>query len=121
MAASSGASGASVQFVATDAIPISLGANGSATDLWTWTHNNGRRAVKIEVLEAVGRGLIAASSVAVGGTLVGKAVIVTQASVNAMAIQNQSTAAIDVVLRVTWEEQSSTLMAPAAGSVGVLS
>lgn len=121
MAATSGIDGSSVQFVGTDTAPISLGANGGATDLWTWTHNNGRRAVHLEVFEAGGRGPIAASSVAVGVACVGKAVRTTQPSVDVLTLQNQSTAPVAVILRVTWEEASAGTMSVLASTVGVLS
>ena len=44
-----------VQTVGTDDTPIALGASGGATDVWTWNHNKGKRAVKIDCLRAYDR------------------------------------------------------------------
>lgn len=110
-----------VQYVGTESSPIALGANGGGTDLWTWTHNNGTKALKLEVLDAVSRQVIAPADIAPGVTLVGKNVIATQASANAITLTNQSTAAIDVILRVTWQDLSQEVIIPLAASVGVLS
>lgn len=110
-----------VQYVGTEAAPIALGANGSATDVWTWTHNKGVKALKLEILDAVSRQVISSSTIAPGVTAVGKIVIATQASVNAITLTNQSTIAQDCILRATWQDLSAEVIVPLAASVGVLS
>lgn len=110
-----------VQYVGTESSPIALGANGGASDIWTWAHNQGKKAVKLEVLDAVSRQVVGPATIAPGVTAVGKIVIATQADVNTITLTNQSTVAQDVILRVTWEDESAAVGAPLAASVGTLS
>lgn len=107
--------------VGTEALPIALGANASATDVFTWTHNAGRKAVKVLVLDAVTRQPAATNNIAPGVTLVGKCVNVTTNSTTVLAITNQSTIAQDVILEVTFERDSASLGAAVLASAGVLS
>lgn len=110
-----------VQYVGTEASPIALGANASGTDLWTWAHNQGRKAVKLEVLDATSRQVVGPATIAPGVTAVGQSVIATQATANTITLTNQSTLAQNVILRVTWDDGSTLVGAPIAASVGTLS
>lgn len=109
-----------VQYVGTEAAPIALGANGGASDVWTWAHANGRKAVKLEVLDATSRQVIGPATIAPGVTAVGKIVEATQATANTITLTNQSTIAQNVILRVTWDDGSALVGAPLAASVGTL-
>lgn len=102
MAATSGSSSSSVQQIGSDAEPIVL--LNSAT--WRWIHNQGRRAAKIEVLSAIGHGLVILT--------------VTQPSVNRIDVQNLTGSTVSAIVRVTWEQPSMNEMAPLPGSVGVI-
>jgi pyruvate/2-oxoglutarate/acetoin dehydrogenase E1 component len=113
--------GQNVQYVGTEASPIALSIQGGATDVWTWAHNQGRKASVVEVLDAASRQPIASSTIAPGVTAVGKIVIVTQPDVNTIKIENQSTVLQNAILRVTWSDESSALGAPLAATVGTLS
>ena len=103
-----------IQYVGTEAAPIALGAAASATDVWTWTHNQGRKAIMIEVLDAVSRQPIAPGDQVAGVLLVGKAVIATQTTANIITLTNQSTIAQDCILRVTWSDVSAAVAGPLA-------
>jgi len=107
--------------VGTEAAPIALGANASATDVFTWTHNAGTKAIKVEILDAVTRQASGTSNIAVGVSLVGKVVNVTTNSTTVLAITNQSTIAQDVILEVTFERDSAQVGAAVPASAGVLS
>jgi hypothetical protein len=104
--------------VGTEAAPIALGALASATDLWTWTHSKGAKAVKIEVLDATSRQVLGPAEDAAPSL---KAVIATQASTSIITLQNQSTVAVNVILRATWEDLSQSIGKAELASVGVLS
>lgn len=110
-----------VQYVGTEAAPIALGANASATDVWTWTHNNGAKALKIEILDAVSRQVVGSATTVPGVAAVGKIAIATQTTANIIVLTNQSTVAQDCILRATWQDQSAEVIVPLAATVGVLS
>jgi len=93
--------------IGTDAAPIALGNNGGATDVGTWTHNLGQRAVKVEALYATSRapvqhdeaGLVAAAA---------QTVQIAQPSVNAITVTNLSNnSGKNIILRVTFEHLSA--------------
>lgn len=109
-----------VQYVGTEASPIALGANGSASDVWTWAHNQGQKAVMLQVLDATSRQVVGPATIAPGVTAVGQIVIATQATANTITLTNQSTVAQNVILRVTWDDGSALVGAPLAASVGTL-
>lgn len=104
--------------VGSESAPIALGIAGGATDVWTWTHGKGQKAVKIEVTDAVSRQVIGPSDSA-APTL--KAVLVDQPSANQIVVTNQSTVAIGIILLVTWEDLSQSKGKAELASVGVLS
>ncbi len=107
-----------IQQVGTTAAPIALSVTGGATKIWTWTHNHGAKPVKIEILEAAGLQVIS-SPVA---SIAAEQFLVTQTSVNAFAIRNQSAATVaSIILLVWWKIPSQSLGASVAASVGVLS
>lgn len=104
-----GITGASVQYVGTAAAPIALGATGGASDVWTWTHNRGKKAAMLQPLVAASGALHTPASI-----------VATQPDANTIVLTNSTAGALDVVLRVTWEDGSVSLMAPLAASVGTL-
>jgi hypothetical protein len=110
-----------ITYVGDETTPIALGANASATDVWTWTHSQGRKAIKLEVLDATSRQVVGPATIAPGVTAVGLIVIATQTTADIITLTNQSTIAQDVILRVTWEDPSASVGAPVLASVGVLS
>ena len=99
-----------VQYVGTEASPIALGATGGASDVWTWAHNKGSKALKIEILLAASRQEIASASV-----------VATQPSVNSIVLTNTSGGALSCIARIVWEDLSESVIQPLAASVGVLS
>ncbi len=109
-----------VTIVGVEATPIALGANGSASDVWTWTHNLGYKAQKVEILDAVTRQPVAANQQVVGVLLIGLTVSVITNSTTVLAIQNQSTIAQNVILEITWDYLTAQIGAPILASVGTL-
>jgi hypothetical protein len=88
--------------------PIVLGAFASATDVATITHNAGAAAEEIEILESVSRQSIGPAQTA--PPVVGlPAAVVTSNGVNSLAVQNQGSVAMTVVLRVTFKTPSAAL------------
>lgn len=94
---------------------INLGAFASGTQTATITHNNGAVAEKVEVLDAAtGQPIGSAQS---APPVVGyPACIVTSNTASVVAVQNQSSLAKSVVIRMTVKTPSSALGAqlPAA-------
>ncbi len=99
-----------VQIVGTDASPIALGATGGATDVGTWTHNRGRRASMVQVVDATNRAPVTPASV-----------VPTQPSVNSIVLTNTTGGALNVLAIVWWSFASPMKNADAAASVFVLS
>lgn len=110
MAALVGTDVEGTQIVGTDALPIALGATGSATDVGTWTHNRGRRAVMVQVVSATDRAPVTPASV-----------VVTQPTVNSIVLTNTTGGGLNVLAIVTWSVPSAGLDAPVAASAVVLS
>jgi len=106
------------QYVGTEAAPIVMTATAGVGDVWTWDHNNGAKAVRVEVLNASSRQPIGPSDQAAPTAA---AIVVTQPTVNQMVVTNQSTLAVNVIVRVTWQDLSTEVFAPLAASVGTLS
>lgn len=107
------------QYIGTEDAPIALSGDGSIVgngSIWTFTHNNGRKAVEVAVLDAVSRQVIGPSDSA-APTL--KAVICTQPTANQIVVTNQSTAAVNIILRVTWSDLSASVGAPLSAGAGV--
>lgn len=87
---------------------ISLAASGAPLSIWTLTHNRGARACMITPLDPTGRGLV-------------PDIVVTQPSVNALAIANAAEGPVSLVLRVDWNIPSDDKMADRPATDGVLS
>lgn len=104
--------------VGSEPAPIALGAAGGPSDLWTWTHGRGQKAVKIEVTDSTSRQVLGPADSA-APTL--KAVLVDQPSTSIITVLNQSTAVISIILLVTWEDLSQSKGKAELASVGVLS
>lgn len=96
-------------FVGSEASPIALGATGSATDVWTWDHNEGRKPVKVMVLDAVDKGPLDIADV-----------VPTQPTVNQMVVTNLDAAPHNVILEVTWELNTPQNAGELPASVGNL-
>lgn len=99
-----------VQVVGTDASPIALGATGGATDVGTWTHNRGRRAAMVQVVDATNHAPVTPANV-----------VPTQPSVNSIVLTNTTGGALNVLAIVWWSFPSAIKNADAAASVFVLS
>lgn len=110
MAALVGTDVEGTQIVGTDALPIALGATGGATDVGTWTHNRGRRAALIQVVDATNHAPVTPASV-----------VPTQPSVNSIVLTNTTAGPLNVLAIVTWSFMSAGLDAPVAASAVVLS
>jgi len=107
--------------VGTEALPIALSANGGATDTATWTHNAGRKAKLIEVVESVSGAIVGNDRV---GTVSSTSafVTVTQPTVNSIVVVNLcNDVVLNCTLRVTFDDSSVAVGEAVAASAVVLS
>lgn len=78
--------------IGTRAAPVALGATGGATDVGTYTHNNGEEAIAIDVYDAV-----------TGAPVLDADVAVTQPDANTIVLTNTTMGALNVIAIATWE------------------
>jgi len=80
------------QIVGSQATPIALGATGGASDVGTWTHGRGQKALRVTVVDATNGALIPDASVTV-----------TQPDANTIVLTNTTAGTLNVVAIVDWE------------------
>ena len=88
--------------VGTQADPIALGATGGATDVGTWTHGNGQKAIAINVYDSTN-----------GAPILDADITVTQPDADSIVFTNTTAGALNAIAIVTWE-------VPSPGATGIV-
>ena len=88
--------------VGTQADPIALSATGGPTEIGTWTHGNGQRAIAVNVYNANS-----------GAAIPDASVTATQPDTNSIVLTNTTAGALNVIAIITWE-------IPSPGATGIV-
>lgn len=88
--------------IADQATPLALGATGSGTDVGTLTHNNGQKAIAVDVYDTTN-----------GARIPDADVTVTQPDADTIVLTNTTGGALDVLAIAVWE-------IPTPGMTGII-